>query len=67
MTRDEIEAEHERLGYKIGWRFMMCPESAFWTAPLIVVGLNPGGRERHGPDWSSEDGNAYWRESWEGA
>lgn len=66
MTRDEIEAEHDRLGYDIGWRFIMCPEATLMRAKLVVVGLNPGGRERHGSDWSREGGNAYWEESWGG-
>lgn len=66
MTRDEIEAEHDRLGYEIGWRFIMCPEATLMRAKLVVVGLNPGGRVRHGSDWSREDGNAYWDESWGG-
>ena len=64
FTRDDIEAEHDRLGYDLGWRFMMCPEETFWTSDVLVVGLNPSGRERHGPDWSSEPGNAYWTEAW---
>ena len=66
MTRDEIEAEHDRLGFEIGWRFIMCPEATLARAKLVVVGLNPGGHERHGSDWSREDGNAYWKESWGG-
>lgn len=66
MTRDEIEAEHDRLGYDLGWRFIMCPEATLTRAKLVVVGLNPGGRERHGSDWSREEGNAYWDESWGG-
>lgn len=66
MTRDDIEREHNRLGYNIGWRFITCPEGIFWNASVILVGLNPGGRKHHGPDWSSEDGNAHWVESWGG-
>lgn len=66
MNHTDIDLTADRLGYDLGWRFMMCPEATMRTATVAVVGLNPGGRKRHGPTWSSEGGNAYWTESWGG-
>lgn len=66
MNREMIQTEHDRGGYGLGWRFMMSPEQSYATATLGIVGLNPGGSKAHGTDWSYEDGNAYWRESWGG-
>jgi hypothetical protein len=66
VNRDSIQTEYDRGGYGLGWRFMMSPEASFGTATLAVVGLNPGGSRAHGTDWSYEEGNAYWRESWGG-
>lgn len=66
MDQNEIDLAADRLGYDLGWRFMMCPEAAMRTATVAIVGLNPGGHRRHGPTWSSEGGNAYWTESWGG-
>ncbi len=66
MNQNDIDFAAERLGYDLGWRLMMCPEAVMKTAEVAIVGLNPGGRKRHGPTWSSEDGNAYWTESWGG-
>lgn len=66
MNQNDIDLAADRLGYDLGWRFMMCPEGTMRTATVAIVGLNPGGRKRHGPTWSSEDGNAYWTESWGG-
>lgn len=66
MNQNDIDFTADRLGYDLGWRFMMCPEAMMRTAAVAIVGLNPGGRRRHGPTWSSEDGNAYWTESWGG-
>jgi hypothetical protein len=61
-----IEAEHNRLGYSAGWRFMMTPEGNLTTKGLAIIALNPGGTRRHGPQWSQEEGNAYFTESWGG-
>ena len=66
MNHNDIDRTADRLGYDLGWRFMMCPEATMHTASVAIIGLNPGGRRRHGPTWSSEDGNAYWIESWGG-
>lgn len=66
MNKSDIDLAADRLGYKLGWRFMMCPEAAMRTANVAIVGLNPGGHKHHGPTWSAEDGNAYWIESWGG-
>jgi hypothetical protein len=66
MNQNDIDLAADRLGYDLGWRFMMCPAAAMRTAKVAIVGLNPGGRKRHGPTWSTEDGNAYWTESWGG-
>lgn len=66
MDRQVVQSAYERLGYCLGWRFMMSPASSFENARLAVIGLNPGGARVHGSDWSFEEGNAYWRESWGG-
>jgi len=63
---DLIEAEHDRLGYNAGWRFMMTPERTLANAEVAIVALNPGGTRPHGPPWSQEEGNAYFIESWGG-
>lgn len=52
----EIEKECRRLGYKLGWRFITCPQQQASTAKLLLVSLNPAGREVHGPSWSQEQG-----------
>ena len=66
MNAEIIQAEHDRLGYTAGWRFMTAPERNLSTSTLAVIGLNPGGSRPHGPTWSQEDGNAYFIESWGG-
>lgn len=66
MTPNAIEQAAGHLGHQLGWRFMMCPEATLTSASVAIVGLNPGGRERHGTTWSCEAGNAYWIESWGG-
>jgi len=66
MNADLIEAEHDRLGYSAGWRFIMTPERTLANAEVAIIGLNPGGNRRHGPPWSQEEGNAYFIESWGG-
>jgi hypothetical protein len=62
----EIEKEYRRLGYRHGWRFITCPQANARTAKLLLVTLNPAGREAHGPSWSQEWGSAYRIESWNG-
>ena len=62
----EIEKECRRLGYKLGWRFITCPQANAARAKLLLVTLNPGGREIHEPSWSQEEGSAYTVESWKG-
>ena len=66
MNAEMIEAEHDRLGYGAGWRFMMAPERTMATSEVAIIGLNPGGTRRHVPPWSQEQGNAYFIESWGG-
>lgn len=66
MNADAIQAEHDRLGYQLGWRFITGRAANLATSPVAVIGLNPGGSVRHGPAWSQEDGNAYVTESWRG-
>ena len=60
----EIEKECQRLGAAYGWRFITCPQSRAGSAKLLLVSLNPAGRERHGPSWSQEEGSAYSVEQW---
>lgn len=62
----EIESEYRRLGYSYGWRFLTCPQENAATAKLLLVSLNPAGREVHGPAWSQQLGSAYRVESWGG-
>jgi hypothetical protein len=64
MTPDAIEAEHCRLGYTLGWRFLMCPEARLDDADVAIITLNPAGKYRGGAEWSQELGNAYAIESW---
>lgn len=66
MTPTAIDHTADRLRFELGWRFMMCPEANLSSALVALIGLNPGGRERHGSTWSCETGNAYWDESWGG-
>jgi hypothetical protein len=66
MTPDMIEAEHNRLGYTLGWRFLMAPERNIASSEVAIIALNPGGTRRHGTSWSQEDGNAYLMEPWGG-
>jgi hypothetical protein len=62
----EIEKEYRRLGYRLGWRFITCPQAYAKHAKLLVVSLNPAGRSTRGPSWSQEEGSAYRVESWNG-
>lgn len=65
----EIETAYERLGHRLGWRFLYSP--ARTLAPgtqLAFVGANPGGSTWEAPSPSVEEGNAYrWPvETWPG-
>jgi hypothetical protein len=60
----EIQAEHERLGHKLGWRLFTCPFQNIETASVALITINPGGSEFEEPRWSVEDGSAYELESW---
>lgn len=62
----EIEEACRELGYQHGWRFITCPQANATKAKLLLISLNPAGRELHGPSWSQEDGSAYRIESWGG-
>ena len=55
----EIENEYRNLRYKLGWRFITCPQANADRAKLRLVSLNPAGRAKHGPAWSQEGGSAY--------
>ena len=60
----EIEKEARRLGAAYGWRFITCPQEQARSSKLLLVSLNPAGRERHGPSWSRKEGSACRIESW---
>ncbi|MDR4305082.1 hypothetical protein IHQ68_00375 [Chelatococcus sambhunathii] len=60
------QCEHDRLGYRLGWRILTCPTRNMDTARLMLIALNPGGSYPEAPKISVEDGNAYERESWKG-
>jgi hypothetical protein len=66
LTSAAITAEHDRLGMKLGWRFLMCSEARLKDAKVAIITLNPGGTRRVDTEWSQERGNAYYIESWGG-
>ena len=66
LSNEAITREHDRLGMRLGWRFLMCPEARARDAEVAVVTLNPGGTRRVDTEWSQERGNAYYIESWGG-
>jgi hypothetical protein len=66
MNADQIDAEHDRLGMNLGWRFLMCPEARLKDAKVAIITLNPGGTRRVDTEWSQEHGNAYYIEGWGG-
>ncbi len=66
VTPDRIEAAYQRLGYRIGWRFMTSPVASFCNPKVLLVSLNPSGQVEHGPRWSQEAGSAYVVEGWGG-
>ena len=61
-----IEAEYQKLGHALGWRFLTCPEGNIDTSSVALVTINPGGRLFEPPNWSVEAGSAYVTESWKG-
>jgi hypothetical protein len=60
----EIQAEHERLGHKLGWRLFTCPVQNIETASIALITINPGGSTFEESQWSVEAGSAYEIESW---
>jgi hypothetical protein len=63
---EAITQAYSSLGHGLGWRFLYTPARTLAPgAPLLVVGLNPGGDEDPGrPQLSVETGNAYRVEPW---
>ena len=62
-----IEVAYARLGHQIGWRFLVGPRRTFTaTTRFAFITLNPGGTHEDPahPRSSSENGSAYWIESW---
>jgi hypothetical protein len=66
----DIDAAYTRLSQRLGWRFLMTPQSTLSAgAEVALLTQNPGamrGNEypRSTPSW--EAGSAYVSESWEG-
>ena len=66
---ESIDAAYERLGHRLGWRFLAGPRRTFTDrARFGFITLNPGGthEDPEHPRSSSENGSAYWIESWKG-
>lgn len=66
---ESINAAYTRLGHRLGWRFLVGPRRTFTSrAPFALITLNPGGahEDPDHPRTSSENGSAYWIESWKG-
>jgi hypothetical protein len=62
---ERIEDAYERLGHRLGWRFLYTPESTLSRETrLALVAANPGGKVYRPPMPSSEEGNAYRLERW---
>jgi hypothetical protein len=59
MNEADVSTEYRKLGYSLGWTFMMTPAARLLDARVCLVGLNPGGGEAGDELWSCEDGNAY--------
>ena len=64
LDASDIQAEYDRLGYDLGWTFMMTPAARLHDAKVCLVGLNPGGGDPGDHLWSVEEGNAYFRQRW---
>ena len=65
-NQGDIQAEYQRLGHTLGWRFLTCPEKNIGTASVALITINPGGASFQAPKWSVEGGSAYAIESWRG-
>ena len=65
-----IEQAYRDLGHSLGWRFLSGPRRTFAeSTEFAFVTLNPGGNREYYPGHSresSENGSAYWIESWDG-
>lgn len=56
----EIRMAYRSLGHTRGWRFLYSPQATYSpSTPLLLLGLNPGGRDHGGEIESVESGNAY--------
>ncbi|NII58980.1 hypothetical protein [Sphingomonas aerolata] len=69
FTHSDLQLEYDRLGYELGWTFMMTPEKRLHDAGIAFIGLNPGGgRSENDRDfagiWDCPSGNAYFIERW---
>ena len=62
-----VAARYRDLGYTLGWSYLYTPRASLSACRALTVGLNPGGREDGGAQWSQEGGNAYRGERWHGA
>src|ERR1700730_2738575 len=66
LSSTSIQAEYQRLGHTLGWRFLTCPEENIGTASVALITINPGGASFEAPRWSVEEGSAYAIERWKG-
>jgi hypothetical protein len=66
VSRSAIDAEYQRLGHRLGWRFLTCPEHNIKTATVALITINPGGGKFESRSWSVENGSAYIVERWKG-
>jgi len=64
---EQIEAEYQKEGHALGWRFLMCPAARLKAKTQIaLLTLNPGGssdKQKKGEP-SCAHGSAYVCESW---
>jgi len=64
-----IDAAYQRLGHRLGWRFLTTPRATLSPGVRIgLITLNPGGDHEPAdhPRASCERGNAYVSEQWPG-
>jgi hypothetical protein len=65
---EQIEAEYQKEGHALGWRFLMCPADRLKAKTQIaLLTLNPGGGssdKQRKCEPSCENGSAYVCESW---
>jgi hypothetical protein len=66
LSRQLIDAEYQKLGHTLGWRFLTCPEANIDSASVALISIHPGGDVFEDGKWSVEAGNAYVLESWKG-